>query len=149
MTDRMGIEKYRISEQLFWECVSDINWSWLSLNLDKVNKDVFKYKLLKKHNIDTWLQVDKLQTKKYQALREFLKSYDPEHRAGLGDDGTWDLCSHMVGLGRDVYIDAFRNTEDLINRARRRDFKENFGYWIPKDEICTLPNSLDFIDKEN
>jgi len=139
----------KMSEDFFWKAVGIINWEWLHKNTKQVDKDVFKYKLLKKYDVRVWKKVKEVQTDKFKALREFLRAYDTAWRVGTGDDSTWDLCSHVVGLGRDAFLEACSNPESLIHRSHRRDYKENFGYWIPNDEKYTLPNSMDFIDKEN
>lgn len=51
---------------------------------------------------------------------------------GTRDDGTWDLCAHVVGLGRSAFIDAMGNPESLVERGKAHDYVENFGYWIPQ-----------------
>ena len=117
-------------------------------NRNNVDKGIFKRKLLKTYNIIVWRAVREVYTSKYTAIREILRTYDTGHRVGLGDDGVWDLCAHVVGLGRSEYLNSCYNPEELIHRAHRRDYVENFGYWIPNDENYKVPNSLDFIDKE-
>jgi len=139
----------KMSENFFWKAVGIINWEWLSANDKNVDKDMFKFKLLKKYDAKVWGQVKKVQTSKYCALKELLYSYDKDWRVNTSDDSTWDLCSHVVGLGREAYVEAFQNPESLIERGRTRNYKENFGYWIPADDKVNVPNSVDFIDKEN
>lgn len=138
----------KINEDFFWKAVNIINWAWLSENMDSVDKGMFKYKLLKKYDVAVWKAVKAYEKHKYSSLREMLRTYDVRWRTQTGDDSTWDLCSHVIGLGREAYLDAMVNPEHLIERGRTRNFKENFGYWIPSDEKCDIPNSVDFIDKE-
>jgi len=138
----------KMSEDFFWKAVGIINWEWLSANYKNVDKDMFKYKLLKKYDVKVWKKVKEVHGDKFSALREMLLSYDTRWRVGTSDDSTWDLCSHVVGLGRDSFLEACKNPESLIHRSHRRDYKENFGYWIPTDEKCNILNSVDFIDKE-
>jgi len=138
----------KISEDFFWKAVALINWKWVSSNLDQIDKDMFKFKLLKKYDVNIWKKVKEVETNKFKALREILYAYDTHWRVGTSDDSTWDLCSHVVGLGRDVFLESCMNPESLIHRSHRHDYKENFGYWIPRDDKCNIPNSVDFIDKE-
>ena len=110
---------------------------------------MLKFKLLKKYEYIVWKKVKEVQCNKYKALRELLYSYDSSWRVGTGDDSTWDWCSHVVGLGREAFIEALQNPESLIERGRTHNYKENFGYWIPQDDEVDIPKSVDFIDKEN
>lgn len=139
----------KISEDFFWKAVALINWKWLLSNTSIVDKGMYKLKLLKKYDVEVWKKVKEVHGNKYKALQELLRSYDTSWRVGTGDDSTWDLCSHVVGLGREVYLNALTNPEHLIERGRTHDFKENFGYWIPTDAKCKIPSSVDFINKEN
>ena len=109
---------------------------------------MYKYKLLKKYDVSVWKKVKEVHGNKFKALRELLYSYDAGWRVGTGDDSTWDLCSHVVGLGRDAFLDAMATPENLIERGRTGNYKENFGYWIPSDDKCSVPNSVEFINKE-
>ncbi len=149
-----GLEVYsdgyvKISEDFFWKAIDLINWSWLSKNKSNVDRDMLTYKLIKKYDLSVWSKVKEKQSEKYKALREMLYTYDSLWRVGTGDDSTWDLCSHVVGLGRDCFLNAFKDPESLITRGKNKDFVENFGYWIPdKNTKYTIPNSLDFIGEE-
>jgi len=145
----MKMDFIKISEDFFGKAVDLINWDYLSKNINNTDKDLFKYKLLKKYDISVWLKVKEKHTKKYRALIEVLSTYDIHNRAGIGDDSVWDLCAHVVGLGRKSYIDSCINPESLILRYHHHDYIENFGYWIPQDAKCNIPNSLDFIEKED
>jgi len=138
----------KISEDFFWKMVDIINWKWLSLNNSYVDKNMHKHKLLKKYPLAVWKKVKEIHDEKWKGLREFLRSSDSDWVVGTSDDSTWDLCSHVVGLGREEYLNNFYQSWRLINRGRSHDFVENFGYWIPTDENVTLPNSVDFIEKE-
>ena len=44
----------------------------------------------------------------------------------LSDDSFWDLTSHIVGLGKDVYISVLKEPKTIENYLN--SYKENFSY---------------------
>jgi len=65
-------------------------------------------------------------TEMKEHLNEFAES-QPEGLAkywGVSDDSFWDLCCHIVGLGRDVY----RLVMEEPTNAKRLAPRENFLY---------------------
>lgn len=140
-----------ISEEKFWEMVDSLNWVNVSKNHQEINKDVHKFRMLQKYSLEEWKAMFEKHREKYSALRTYLWTvYSPDSGGlGLGDDGTWDICAHILGLGYDEYIKAFKEPDKVLLRAKNRDYVECFSYWIPQDEDYTLPNSMDMIFKND
>jgi hypothetical protein len=64
--------------------------------------------------------------------RTKVKDDGYEHRGicyfGVSDDRLNDLTAHIVGLGEEEFNKVIQNPELARQRAKKRDYKENFMY---------------------
>jgi hypothetical protein len=141
--------RIKLTEYQFWDMVDAINWASISINIAEINKDIHKFRMLQKYSLDEWVAMFEKHKTKYEALRTYLWTVYPPDKGGLGlgDDGTWDLCAHIVGLGKDEYLSTFKDPVRALKRAETKDFTECFSYWIPRDGDYNLPNSMDLVYK--
>jgi len=50
---------------------------------------------------------------------------------GLSEEDYNNLLYHIVGLGREVFEDAYDHPEHMLERALKRDFANYFVYSLP------------------
>jgi hypothetical protein len=120
-----------VRDDEFWEIVSWMDW--------KSNPDIdeakirlvqrFEFNQTKLTEFKDWM-VEKKDTI-YEALNAWCD--ENEKTLGIGDDGWEDLCSHIVGLGREEYEACLKNPGRAAERAWGGRFKESFSYCIPYD----------------
>ena len=73
---------------------------------------------------------------KRQKLQDFLRGYmkaSPRSftdKIKLGDDGFWDLCSHIVGLGKFMYNFVYEHPDIILYLQYIK--QENFEYGFDK-----------------
>lgn len=70
---------------------------------------------------------------KEQTLSNAFTKWEQEtgKNFGLGDDGFGDLCSHIVGLGKEKYEAHLAKPSLAFSRAKSLNFVEKFSYCIP------------------
>lgn len=49
----------------------------------------------------------------------------------VGDDGLADICAHVIGLGKDSFLEHLCCPEKIKQRAVENNYKESFAYVIP------------------
>lgn len=127
-----------MNKDKFWKLVEELDWA-NTCRLDSKSRDAFAQEVFKKMNMTS---DDIIMAKNYaKALREILQDKIEEYSLlkygdkyafpnnsgviSVGDDGFWDLCAHIVGLGKDVYEQACKNPEAILSQP---DYVENFEY---------------------
>lgn len=139
-----------MSDADFWKIVDWMNWEKLST--EKTDKRKFHEKMFDIFGEDICLQVQAIYRRKYKTLEEIMHNYDSANEAHVSDDSLWDLTAHIVGLGKQEYIENIKNPQKTIERGRNRDFVENFGYYLPnktqieeirKTQKCPLDRAND------
>lgn len=119
-----------LTESECWAIVEEIDWgnkydtidcgmvaTMLAVRLGKEKADALKHFVRKKeHEIN-------------RAITKWEK--DEGKSVGLGDDGFGDLCSHIVGMGKNLFEAHIANPSLAQERARKFMFGEKFSYCIP------------------
>ena len=118
-----GVEAINEEKQMtldeFWELVEKINWP----NKGHRNLGLTKYEI-KWGNFWEWRLRNILQG----VLRSvsYINTGHPYRWPMLSDDSFWDLTSHIVGLGKDVYISVLKDPKTIENYLDT--YKENLSY---------------------
>jgi len=120
------------TEDLFWDCVAEIDWA------SKPKTDQAKRAILLSWTPEFGAEFSKLLEQKERKVCKTFLAYEREELSErqrdqyyLGDDGFGDFCSHVVGMGREVFEAEVENPQKLFERACERNFKEKFSYCIP------------------
>ena len=123
----------------FWDLVEALDWKNLCTEDDHDVRKVKAYKVYKELkltpiDINGFHEVAVVCRKflKYQIEGYSLSKFGNRHafpnNSGtltVSDDGFWDLCSHIVGLGKETYEDVCSNPEKILEYP---DYVENFEY---------------------
>jgi len=120
-------------EDEFWAAVERINWPGLCQD-EEIDFNEIREFLLKEFGEDSCKCFFGLHRRKYRALQELMRAYDKNNEAQVSDDGLWDLCAHIVGLGKEEYEAALLNPRIIVDRGRSNKYRENFGYCFPTEE---------------
>ena len=105
-----------ITDTDFWKIVEIINWNE-SKNYKKHSNRLNNY--FNREDLDS------LRNKSKQ-MQAILSIKIRNINTGLGDDGYWDLTSHIVGLGYNVYQSIIENPEKILDY--KNTVFENFDY---------------------
>lgn len=122
------------TEDIFWECVSEIGWN----DASSVNTGQAKRACLVAWTPEFGNSFREILGEKegevsrcFAELEKRGLSADERDEYYLGGDGFGDLCSHVVGLGRETFEDELRNPRKLFERVRDSKYQEKFSYCIP------------------
>lgn len=121
-------------EDRFWEFVKIFKWSDNFANYHERMKYVKKAICLSHNDIIEFYMLAK-HFKENLKNAIIAKCSEKEYEL-LSDDAFWDLCAHIVGLGKDVYYKCLSNP--CLAFEYVKDTKENFEY-IFYDEIKSEP----------
>jgi len=120
------------TEETFWECVAEINWP----TGDK--SGMTKRECLLAWTMEFGISFRKIMEAKegevYRLFKSFQESDLSNRQRGeyyMGDDSFGDFCSHVVGMGREVFEAEMAEPMKLYKRACADAYVENFGYCIP------------------
>lgn len=123
-----------------WEVIKLINWGELVKEnsrqdaIDK-GKEILKTLMLSDEEFEFHKNKIRLYRK---SLEEFINGFSllkfgksnifPNNmmKRGVGDDGFWDLCAHIIGLGYKVHESIINDPMLLINYED--EYVENFEY---------------------
>jgi len=117
------------TEETFWEVISEIDW--------ENNQDT---SVIKRACLIAWAPefgasfrkiLDKKEGEVGRALEKYEDDPDEQRDYYLGDDGFGDMCSHVVGLGRETFEAEVADPKKLVKRAQKSDYVECFSYGIP------------------
>jgi hypothetical protein len=78
--------------------------------------------------------LEKRESEVYKRFTEFERMDLSKRERDLyymGDDSFGDFCSHVVGMGREVFMEEMENPRKLFERAKGGDYWEKFSYCIP------------------
>lgn len=75
-------------------------------------------------------------TELHDALMAAVEAHEKSSKtsAGVGDDGFFDLCGHIIGLGQEVYTATMLSPALAVERGRKADFAESFAYVFQTDD---------------
>jgi len=120
------------TEDIFWECVKEMDWA------SDPDHDVVKRACLVAWTPEFGTEFSKVYGEKHSIVGKVFQEYaenDLSRRQRdeyyLGDDSFGDFCSHVVGMGREVFDAELANPEMLYERVVKGDYSESFGYCIP------------------
>lgn len=134
-----------IRNDKFWEIVKALDWKDLcKVENGKLRKEkafqTFKELGLTPLNVEGFHQFAVACRKVLQdkveeySLLKFGDRHEFPNNSGVinvGDDGFWDLCAHIVGLGDKIYEDVCKNPEKILNYS---DYVENFEYLFNSED---------------
>lgn len=126
-------EQNLYDESLMWSMVEDIDWYTKSKhhNRDTANDEVSEF-LQENYSLDEVIKLENFVVGKREKLKGFINGYltaspsEIKKNFKLSDDGFWDLCSHIVGLGRVMYSYVIEHPYMIFEL--QKDFVENFEY---------------------
>ena len=134
-----------IGNDRFWQIVDKLDWESLcKVENGKLRKEKafqnFKELDLTPLNIEGFHQVaiacrkvlqDKVE--EYSLLKFGDRHKFPNNSGVLSvsDDGFWDLCAHIVGLGKKAYENVCENPEKILEYS---NYVENFEYLFNSEE---------------
>lgn len=121
------VKDYRKEEEEdldeFWDLVESANWA-TNHDYNSIEVEFMKVLDFDKEKINNFRDTfSNLKGKLYQKTEGVS--------LGLGDDGTDDLLSHIIGLGREEYNRALSDTALIKDRAENFNFVESFSYAVP------------------
>lgn len=115
-------EEKHMSLDEFWELTKKIDWpnnGHKNLGLSDYEKEwggIWEKRLRR-------ILEGVLQAKSY------LETGSPYRWPSVSDDSFWDLTSHIVGLGKNIYLDVLKEPKSIENYLS--SYEENFGYCFP------------------
>ena len=127
---KQAFETHGMDEDHFWELVAIANWP--ARKADDVKIEYMK--MLKAEEAEQFHNVaDSLGS----LIDQFIG--DDRNPAGGGDDSHWDMCRHIVGLGREEYYRYLGDYPAIEELGRTDGYVECFTYCIPyKDDYEDL-----------
>ena len=138
------------NEKKYWDSIQDIKWYFLSRNYGiDASKKVTEF-LIKNFTLDEVFDFKNFVVDKRKYLENRISSYlriltkDQRKEYKLSDDGTWDLCSHIVGMGETVYYYVLHHIDSIF--LFQKDIQENFEYGFD-GAIYEINNKI--IDNQN
>lgn len=135
VSNELPIQNY--SEDYFWNIIDDIKWFYLTRDYGyEANDKVAQYLIEKQFSVDEISRLHNFIVKQREIVKNFIygflkgcPKYEKE-KYKLGDDGTWDLASHIVGMGKQM-TDVVLGNPDLIFILQNKK-QENFEYGFDK-----------------
>lgn len=120
-------------EDLLWGMIEDINWYTKSKhhNRDTANDEVKEF-LVENYTIDEIIELENFVVERREKLKGFVIGFiaatptELKSNFKLDDDGIWDLCSHIIGMGRVMYSYVIDHPYMIFEL--QKDFVENFEY---------------------
>ena len=117
-------------EEKYWEVIGQIGWGTKCTKKEEV-ADILRpmdpvfvrrlYTFIVRKRNELTVAFDAYAMSKTGSIKNFW---------GVGDDGFWDLRSHIVGLGEILYYKCKEEPEIAKKIADTRQFIENFEYGI-------------------
>lgn len=132
---------FYLTENDYWNVIEDINWFELSklydreTACDKVGEFCTTYLTL-----DEIINLENFIVEKRKNLMKKLYNLS---ELKISDDRTWDLASHIVGLGQNVYYLVMKYPKialELVNES-----VENFEYGFTKAVYDMKEKELEII----
>jgi hypothetical protein len=118
-------------ERQCWEHIDKIRWYFLSKYYGKEANDLVAKYCIENLTLEEIPKLHNFIVNKRENISNFLNGYlkgmaKDANKLTLSDDGFWDLCSHIVGLGEVMY-EYVKTNPDVIFHLQK--FKqENFEY---------------------
>lgn len=120
--------KFREDEftKKMWKIIFDIGWGVRTID----------YNQIKKYLNDNYTEFEIKRMKNFivykrKELQDRIRKYEKDTRTKVnrgGDDSFWDLCAHIVGLGKERYNSVMNNPEIAKDISMNLMYMENFEY---------------------
>lgn len=98
----------QLNDNIYWKVIAQIDWIGHMCSI-QVCRDLSK-ELFTPNELNNTLKFVESKSKelKWKVIDQFE---DKDDIICLSDDGYKALCSHIVGAGKDVYMDVYKNPE--------------------------------------
>lgn len=131
------VSDLNIGENYYWGIIEDMKWYYISRDYGyEANDKVAQYLIERKYTVEEIAKIHNFVVEQREIVKNFIygflrgcSKYEKE-KYKLGDDGTWDLASHIVGMGKQM-TDVVLGNPDLIF-ILQNIAQENFEYGFDK-----------------
>ena len=124
-------------ENYFWQQINELEWYYLSYKYAYEANDALAEKLLEKYdNINDIVSLHNFVVEQREKVKNYINgflrgcSFSEKNKYKLDDNGTWDLASHIVGMGKVTMDLVFRKPEIIFILQNIK--VENFEYGFDK-----------------
>lgn len=131
------VSNINVTENYYWNIIEDIKWYYLSRDYGyEANDKVAEYLIERKYSVEEIANLHNFIVNQREIIKNFIHAFlrgCPKHEKEmykLGDDGTWDLSSHIVGMGKQM-MDLVLGNPELIFTLQKIKV-ENFEYGFDK-----------------
>ncbi len=135
------------NDNYFWKQIDEIKWFYLANDFHKESNDAVSEYLLKKYNnINDIIELQNFVVKQREIVKNYIYGFlrgCPSYvkcKYKLDDDGTWDLASHIVGMGKVTMDLMFRKPEMIF--ILQDIVVENFEYGFDRAIFELNQNNL-------
>lgn len=112
------------NDDYYWNIIKNIGWEIKTTNIYEIPKF-----LVKDYGFNISFQLRAFYWKKLKEMKDHLRFYWLETREIIqSDDGYWDLCANIVGLGKEVFYAIKERPRIAISLSQMYAYTENFGY---------------------
>ena len=133
----------------FWRQIDHIRWYYLANDFGREANDAVSEYLLKNYdNVNDIIELHNFIVEQREVVKNYICGFlrgCPSYKKSnyrLSDDGTWDLASHIVGMGKVTMDLVFRKPEIIFIL---QDIKvENFEYGFDR-AIFEFSNKKDTV----
>lgn len=124
-------------ENMHWEVIDKIKWYYLARDYgNEANDKLAEFLIENNFSIEEIVELHNFVVKQREIVKNFISGFlrgCPSYlreRYKLSDDGTWDLASHIVGMGKQM-MDVVLGNPDIIFVLQKIKV-ENFEYGFDK-----------------
>ena len=120
------------TDDYYWNQINNLKWFYIANDYKNDANDVLANFLVENYTIEDIVELQNFVVKQREIVKNYILSFIrscPSYEKAkykLSDDDTWDLASHIVGMGK-VTMDLVFRKPELIYILQ--DIKvENFEY---------------------
>ncbi len=121
-----------MTEEQCWALIEELGWGTRTTDYKALKRKIFN--ALGVNNCGAFRDfIEERIREVFGRLDTYDKKCSEDDTGGfeLGDSSFSDLCSHIVGLGKEEFDATMRDPELARQRALKGDFKANFWWSIP------------------
>lgn len=118
-----------------WDKVNELGWYWKAKN-ESANDDLADELLARYNDVNDIVELQNFVVNCRTYIQGLITGYykaspkDIREKLNMSDDGLWDLCSHIVGLGDVMYYYTIDHLDIVLEL--QKDVRENFEYGFDK-----------------